>query len=344
MIQDVRVKVEEILALVSERLVEAGLNREHADLVADVLTHADLRGVRSHGVMRTEHYVKRLKAGSLNTNPTFSLKQIRSGASLLNADGGMGHVACDQAMSHAIKIAGETGIALVGVEDGSHCGALSYFVLQAAQKDMIGIALTQTDKCVAPFGGIKPFFGTNPIAFGFPCKNNPPVVLDMATSNTAYGKVMHAREASTSIPDDWGLDENGAPTTDPHHVQALTPFGGYKGYGVGMVIDVLTGILLGAQFGPHITAMYGDYEKKRNLASLMIAIDPAIFVSLDNFKAQMEAMATELHSQTPGPGFDTVKVPGDQEIACEAENRKNGIPILPAIYAFLKGDSNNDIS
>ena len=340
MIQDIRVQVDEILSLVSERLVEAGLNRKHADLVADVLTHADLRGVRSHGVMRTEHYVQRLKAGSLNTNPTFSFKQIRESACLLSADGGMGHVACNQAMDYAIKTARETGISLVGVEDGSHCGALSYFVLQAARQDMIGISITQTDKCVAPFGGIKPFFGTNPIAFGFPCENKPPLILDMATSNTAYGKVMHARESNSSIPDDWGLDENGAPTTDPHQVQALTPFGGYKGYGIGLVIDVLTGILLGAKFGPHITAMYGDYEKKRGLASLMIAIDPATFVSLGNFKAQLEAMITELHAQAPGPGFDKVQVPGDREILCEAENRKNGIPVLPQIYAFLKGKDN----
>jgi ureidoglycolate dehydrogenase (NAD+) len=338
MIQDVRVKVEEILILVSERLAEAGLNLEHADLVADVLTHADLRGVRSHGVMRTEHYVKRLKAGSLNPNPTFSFKQIRNSACLLSADGGMGHAACGQAMHHAIKTARKTGIAMVAVEDGSHCGALSYFVLQAASENMIGIAITQTDKCVAPFGGIKPFFGTNPIAFGFPCNNKPPVVLDMATSNTAYGKVMHARESNSPIPDDWGLDENGTPTTDPHQVQALTPFGGYKGYGIGLVIDVLTGILLGAKFGPHITAMYGDYEKKRGLASLMIAVDPATFISLDNFKAQMETMVTELHTQTPGPGFDKVQVPGDREIRCEAENRKDGIPLLPLIYAFLKGE------
>ena len=341
MVQDVRVKVEEVLILVSDRLAAAGLNREHADLVADVLTHADLRGVRSHGVMRTEHYVKRLNAGSLNKNPTFSFKQIQSGACLINADGGMGHAACDLAMSHAIDLASKTGIAMAGVEDGSHCGALSYFVMQAAHKNMIGIAITQTDKCVAPFGGINPFFGTNPIAFGFPCQEKPPVILDMATSNTAYGKILHARETNTSIPDDWGLDKSGAPTTNPQLVQAMTPFGGHKGYGMGLAIDVLTGILLGAQFGPHITAMYGDYEKKRGLASLMIAIDPATFVPLNNFKAQMDAMVTELHSQPSGPGFDKVQVPGDQEITSEAENREKGIPMLPTIYSFLKGESHS---
>ncbi|NNK92780.1 MAG: ureidoglycolate dehydrogenase, partial [Desulfobacterales bacterium] len=239
--QDILVKVEELMPLVSDRLAKAGLNRAHANLVSEVLVHADLRGVRSHGVIRTEHYVTRLKAGGLTKNPTFSFQQIRKGAGLLNADGGMGHAACKEAMDHAITLARESGIAMVGVEDGSHCGALSYFVFQAVRAGMVGIALTHTDKCVAPFGGAKPFFGTNPIAFGFPCKEKPPVVIDMATSNTAYGKILHAREKDTSIPNDWGLDEKGATTTNPHKVQALLPFGGPKGYGIGMAIDVLTG-------------------------------------------------------------------------------------------------------
>lgn len=334
---DVNVKLDELLTLVSDRLADAGLNREHSEIVADVLTHADLRGVRSHGVMRTEHYTKRLKSGSLNPSPSFTITNLREGAVLFNADAGMGHVVCDLAMKHAVKAAAETGIAMAGVENGSHCGALSYFVLEATRSNMIGIALTQTDKCVAPYGGITPFFGTNPIAFGFPCKTVPAVILDMATSNTAYGKILHARETNTSIPDDWGLDKHGVATSDPHKVEAMTPFGGYKGYGIAMAIDILTGVLLGAQFGPHITAMYGDYDKQRNLASMMIAIDPSTFISLDRFTSQMDALVTELHSQKAGPGFDRVLVAGDVEIMHEAKHRKEGIPVLSSTYDFLTG-------
>ncbi len=334
---DVKVKHEELLELVSDRLSEAGLNRKHADIVAEVLTHADLRGVRSHGVMRTEHYTKRLLAGSLNPNPSFSLTKLREGASIFNADGGMGHVACELAMKDAIETASKTGIAMVGIKDGSHCGALSYFVLEATRNDMIGIALTQTDKCVAPFGGVSPFFGTNPIAFGFPCKKEPAVILDMATSNTAYGKILHAKETGTPIPEGWGIDDNGNPTTNPHKVKAMTPFGGYKGYGIAMAIDILTGVLLGAQFGPHITAMYGDYDKKRNLASLMMAIDPSTFISLDHFTNQMDALVSELHSQKAGPGFEKVLVAGDMEIMYEVAHREEGIPVLSTVYDFLKG-------
>lgn len=333
---DVLVNDKELRSLVIERLTQGGLNKPHAQIVADVLVHADLRGVRSHGVIRTEHYVTRLKAGSLNPNPAFDLKEVRSGAAVLNADAGMGHVACCEAMDKAIDMAKKSGIAMVGVENGSHCGALSYFVLRAVAKDMIGMAVTHTDKCVAPFGGAKAFFGTNPIAYGFPTKNNDPVVLDMATSNTAFGNILHAKEQGTPIPDDWGIDSEGTPTTDPEKVEAMTPFGGYKGYGMALVIDVLTGVLMGAKYGPHITAMYGDYDKPRELASLMIAIDPSTFTSVDGFKAQMDAMVDELHAQSPAPGFEGVLVAGDPQRILQEANLKNGVPVVDTIYKWLR--------
>lgn len=333
---DVFVNDKELRTLVTERLVEGGLNKPHAEIVADVLVHADLRGVRSHGVIRTEHYVTRLRAGSLNKNPNFSLRKVRSGSALLNADAGMGHVACCDAMDEAIVLAKDSGIAMVGVENGSHCGALSYFVLRAVEKNMIGMAVTHTDKCVAPYGGAKAFFGTNPIAFGFPTNKHNPVVLDMATSNTAFGKILHAKEQGTSIPDDWGIDGEGKPTTDPLQVEALTPFGGYKGYGLALVIDVLTGVLMGAKYGPHINAMYGDYDKPRELASLMIAIDPSTFSTAERFKAQMDGMVDDLHAQQVQPGFEKVYAPGEPEIMLQAENLKRGVPVVDTIYNWLK--------
>lgn len=335
--QDILVSERELQSLVTSRLAGAGLNAIHAAIVAEVLVHADLRGVRSHGVIRTEHYVKRLTSGSINKNPNFTSTRVRPAAGLLNADDGMGHPACLEAMHYACDLARETGIAVVGVTNASHCGALSYFVLEAVKKGMIGMAVTHTDKCVAPFGGARPFFGTNPIAYGFPTKTHDPVILDFATSNTAYGKILHAREQNSPIPADWGLDENGAPTTDPHTVRALLPFGGHKGYGIALVVDVLTGVLLGAGFGPHITTMYGDYEKPRKLASTVIAIDPETYAGLEYFTSQLDAMIDELHSQPPAPGFQSVQVPGEPEWRNERQNRENGIPVLPSLYKYLCG-------
>lgn len=336
--QDVLVDEKELRELVTARLTGAGLNDGDAEVVADVLVHADLRGIRSHGVIRTEHYVKRLTIGSLNKQPTFGFKKIRPAAGLLDADDGMGHPACLVAMDKACEMAKETGIAMVGVENGSHCGALSYFVLEAVKKGMIGMAVTHTDKCVAPFGGARKFFGTNPIAYGFPTKKHDPVIFDIATSNTALGKVLHAKEMGSSIPDDWGIDSEGRPTTDPNAVEALLPFGGHKGYGIALVIDVLTGVLLGAEYGPHITAMYGDYEKPRKLASTMIAIDPNTYVGLEPFMNKMDAMIDDLHSEPPMQGFDSVMVPGEPEWRNEKNNRENGVPVLPSLYEYLKGE------
>ncbi len=205
--QDIRVQEKELRFLVKTKLTDAGLNEVDAGIVSDVLVHADLRGVRSHGVMRTEHYVTRLGAGSLNKNPSLTFNRVRPGAGSLDADDGMGHSACLEAMTRACDLAQEAGIAMVGVYNGSHCGALSYFVLHAVTKGMIGMAVTHTDKCVAPFGGSQAFFGTNPIAFGFPTRKYDPVVLDMATSNTAFGKILHAKEQNSPIPDDWGIDD-----------------------------------------------------------------------------------------------------------------------------------------
>ncbi len=334
--QDIRVQEKELRSLVKTKLTNGGLNEVDAGIVADVLVHADIRGVRSHGVMRTEHYVTRLAAGSLNKNPTFGFTKLRPGAGLLDADDGMGHPACLEAMNRACELAKESGIAMVGVHNGSHCGALSYFMLQAISKNMIGIGVTHTDKCVAPFGGSKAFFGTNPIAFGFPCKKHDPVILDMATSNTAFGKILHAREQNSPIPDDWGIDENGTPTTDPHSVTAMLPFGAHKGYGIALVIDVLTGVLMGAAYGPHITAMYGDYDKPRKLASTMIAIDPDTYAGFDRFSETMDAMVDDLHAEPPAPGFDSVMVPGEVEWKNERYNREHGVPVLETIYEYLK--------
>lgn len=334
--EDIFIDEKELRTLVIKKLAGAGLNEPHAETVADVLVHADLRGVRSHGIIRTEHYVKRLNSGSLNKTPALAFKKLRPGAGLLDADDGMGHVACIEAMDKACELAKDTGIAMVGVENGSHCGALSYFLIRAIDKGMIGMAVTHTDKCVAPYGGSKAFFGTNPIAFGFPTRKHQPVILDMATSNIAFGKILHAKEQNSSIPDDWGMDGDGNPTTDPHKVEAMTPFGGYKGYGISLVIDVLTGVLLGAQYGPHITAMYGDYDKPRKLASTMIAIDPETYTGLDRFMSQMDAMVDDIHAQPVAPGFDSVKVPGEIEWHNERVNRENGIPILPTLYDYLK--------
>lgn len=334
---DVIVSYDQLRELCRNKLTQVGVNPEQAEVVADVLVHADLRGVHSHGVLRTEHYVKRIKEGGINPNANITVKDTGPASAIVDGDDGFGHVIAKKAMEYAIELAKKSGIGMVGIVNSSHCGALSYFVNQAAEENLIGMAMTHTDKVVVPFGGAKPFFGTNPIAYGFPAKQNKPVILDMATSNVAFGKVLHAREAGKPIPEDWGVDENGVPSTDPHQVNALLPFAGAKGYGMAMVVEVFSGLLVGAAYGPHVVPMYGDYNKKRKLGHFVCAINPAMFTDPQVFLENMDSMISEIHETQPAAGFDRVIVPGEPEQLREEERLEKGIPVTETVYNYLAG-------
>ncbi|WP_232304729.1 Ldh family oxidoreductase [Agarivorans gilvus] len=324
----------ELKQLALEKLVVAGLNVASAKEVVDVLVHADMTGVHSHGVMRVEHYCTRLQAGGLKPDAEFSIEQVSSSVAVLDSDDGMGHSAMIAATRHAIEMAKDSGLGFVSVKNGSHCGALSYFMEQATDAGMIGISMTQTDTCVAPYGGATKFLGTNPIAFGFPVEGGSPMIVDMATSATAYGKLLHARETNQTIASGLALDEHGNDTTDPHKATTLLPFGGHKGSGISLAIDALTGVLMGANYSNHIVKMYGDYDKMRKLASLVIVINPE---KLGNplFATVMAQLVNELHQVPPAPGVDKVLAPNDLQVEYKIQCQQNGIPVAEGVYQYL---------
>lgn len=329
------IQVEEARELVVKKLTEAGLHSDDASKVADVLVHADLRNVNSHGVLRTEHYVNRLQAGGINPHarPTFTPSGPVTG--VVDGDDGFGHVIADLAMEHAIDMAKKNGVGMVTAINSSHCGALSYFVQKAADAKLIGIAMSHTDKIVVPFGGKTQFLGTNPIAYGVPAKTKKPFILDMATSNVALGKILQAREEGKEIPHGWGVDEQGTSVTNPHDVVSLLPFGGPKGYGLSVIVDIFSGLLAGAAFGPHISKMYGDLDQKRKLGHYFCVINPTFFTDADVFLEQMDRMMEELSLVEPAPGFDRVYIPGEIEQLHEERNRAYGISIAQSVYEFL---------
>ncbi|EED9434699.1 TPA_asm: Ldh family oxidoreductase [Salmonella enterica subsp. enterica serovar Abortusovis] len=330
------VKENELKALAFNKLTQAGLDAQTAQQVADVLVHADITGVHSHGVIRVEHYCTRLNAGGLNPKATFSIEQISPSVAILDSDDGMGHCALIKATDHAISLARETGLGFVSVKNTSHCGALSWFIEQATSQGMVAIAMTQTDTCVAPYGGAERFLGTNPIAFGFPVKDSHPMIVDMATSAIAFGKILHAKETGKPIGHGLALDKEGHITTAPHKIENLLLFGGHKGSGIALAIDALTGVLMGANFSNHIVRMYGDYDKMRKLASLVIVIDPQM---LGNplFSSIMSTMVNELRAVKPMPGVDKVLAPNDPQIAYKEKCLKEGIPVAEGIYQYLIG-------
>lgn len=321
--------------LVVKRLTGVGLSNKHAMIVAEILVHADLRNVNSHGVLRTEHYVNRIKAGGINVdaNITFNTSGIVTG--VVDGDDGIGHVVADSAMNHAIDIAKKHGVGMVTAINSSHCGALSYFVEKATQHHLIGIAMTHTDKIVVPFGGKESFLGTNPLAYGIPAKKNHPLILDMATSNVALGKVLEYKEEGKVIPHGWGVNSDGEFVTNPEEVVHLSPFGGPKGYGLSLIVDIFSGLLSGSAFGPHVSKMYGELEKKRKLGHYFCVIDPAMFTNREQFLQNMDKMMDELRMVKPAPGVSQVLVPGELEQKNYEYNLENGISIVSTVYEYL---------
>ncbi|MEI4768705.1 ureidoglycolate dehydrogenase [Psychrobacillus sp. FJAT-51614] len=318
-----------------KKLLNVGLKEDHANKVAEILVHADLRNVNSHGLLRIEHYVNRLMAGGINANANISFHQTGPVTGIVDGDDGFGHVIGDIAMNHAIQMAKANGVGMVTALNSSHCGALSYFVQKAAELNLIGIAMTHTDKIVVPFGGKNSFLGTNPIAYGVPAKRHKPFILDMATSTVALGKILQYKAEGKSIPQGWGVDKDGNQVTDPSEVVSLIPFGGPKGYGLSLMVDIFSGLLAGAAFGPHIGKMYENLDKKRKLGHYFCVINPEYFTNSEGFLRNMDLMIDELHASEPAPGFSQVYIPGELEQLNEEANRKNGITIAASVLEYL---------
>lgn len=331
----IKVNEKDLRTLSLKKLMDAGLDDKTANEVVDVLVHADKTGVHSHGVMRIEHYCHRLSSGGLNKKPEFSIEQISPSLAIFDADDGMGHSGMIAATEHAIQLAEETGLGFVSVKNGSHCGALSYFIEQATDKNMIAIGMTQTDTCVAPYGSAERFLGTNPIAFGFPVKDAHPMIVDMATSATAFGKLLHAKETGQQIGENLAINKDGEVTTDPHDVENLLTFGEHKGSGIALSIDALTGGLMGANMSNHVVRMYGDYDKMRKLASLVIVINPD---RLGNplFSVMMQTLVGELRATKPMAGREAVQAPNDPQQAYKRQSEVNGITIAKSVFEYLE--------
>jgi len=326
---------ERLQALVTGIFRKHGVSERDSEIVAACLVHADLRGVESHGVFRVPHYVKRLSIGSINPTPRPIVTRTGPATATMSGDDGLGHVAMWDAMGIAMDLAREAGIGFVGINHSSHCGMLSFFVGRAVESGLIGLALSQTDMGVVPYGGRKPFFGTNPLCVGIPSEAGPPIMLDMATSTVAGGQIFKARAENREIPSTWGLDAEGNPTTDPHQAVYFTPAAGAKGYGLGVIVDVLTGVLSGGAFGPHITPMYGDYDKQRKLCHLAGAVDFGRFAGAETFLRQVRAMIEELHQMAPAEGFERVLAPGEPEYLKEIERARSGIPLDDSVWTEL---------
>jgi ureidoglycolate dehydrogenase (NAD+) len=320
--------------MVVKRLAEAGMPEEEAACVADVLVYADLRGVYSHGVLRVPHYAQRIRAGGINLSAKLCLVNIKPSIGLVDAQGAAGHVATTFAAREAIRVAHEQGLAMVGIKNNTHCGALAYYVQMALNENLAALVCVNTDKQTVPFGSREAFFGTNPFAFGFPGEKES-ILIDMATSEVAWGKVLIARERNQTIPEQWAVDLAGNRCSDPRQAVALLPFGGSKGYCIMIMVEALTGLMIGGVFGPHLKKMYGDLESYRDISTFILTIDPAVFGSADGYLKCTQRMIDELHALPPAPGFERVMIPGEIERLNMERSRREGIPVPKPVYNFL---------
>jgi len=308
-------------------LVAIGLREGDADIVAESLVQANLRGIDSHGVARLPHYVDRIRQGSINAQPNIRTERLGLAVSKVNGNHGLGQLVMHQATREAISLAGDAGAGWVSVCDSSHCGALAYYGLQIARAGMIGWVFSHVESLVFPYGSRKPFAGTNPICLTAPGEGDQAWCLDMATSKVPWNAVINAAMEGVPIPDGWAVDETGTDTTIPSNVEALYPFGGYKGSGLGLMIDVLCSLLSGAPYGPDISPMYGDLNKRRLLGGLVGAIDIQHFVPLETFRKRSSEMIRRLNNLAPVKGTKVVLYPGQPELINYENRLQEGVPV-----------------
>lgn len=315
-------------------MTRVGLRPADAAIVADVLVHADLRGVHSHGCMRLPYYVKRIEHGLVDPVAEVELVSERPGAALVDAHNCMGHVAAVRAAEVAIRKARETGSAFVGVAHSNHCGACSYFAMLPLPHDMIGICATVAGNNMAPTGGREKIVGNNPIAFAIPTLEEPPLVLDIATSVVAQGKLQLARLARQPIPPTWALDREGNPTTDPFAADVLQPIAGYKGYGLALVLGLTCGVLTGSAFGRAVPSG-AEFVRPQDVGHWVQAVAVDTFRPAREFRAAVDAAIREMRNSERAPGVDRIYVPGEIEAELEARRRREGIPLAESVHREL---------
>lgn len=316
-------------------LEAVGVPADDAAVVADCLVYANLSGVDSHGVVRLPHYVRRLRNGTIKTDPQIVLERPKAAVMHVDGDDGLGHVVTAQAVKQGIEACREVGTVTIAIGNSSHFGMAGYYLREITQAGLVGMVTTNTDAMIVPPGARRAFIGTNPLAYGFP-NGGEPFVIDFATTLVAFGKVALARAENQSIPDHWGVDDDGEPTTDPHRIRGLHPVGGYKGAGLAMAIDLFCSMFTGMPFGPHVNRMYLDMDAPRKLGHFITLWDVDAFIPVDEVRRRVDQFIEELHALPTRTKETKLFFPGEPEALRRAERGTHGIPIESGLLAELR--------
>jgi LDH2 family malate/lactate/ureidoglycolate dehydrogenase len=332
----IKVQPEKLKAFCTEVLSAAGLPADDAALISDTLVHANLSGVHSHGVSKLSDYLVRMDNNLVTKETPIKIEAESPTTAIIDAQNGWGQVASQKAVEIAIKKAKEFGSSWVGVNNSNHYGTAAYWTSQIASNGMIGISMTNTSPVMVPFGSKTPTLGTNPICIAVPSASGKPIMLDMATSNQARGKITLAAKNGDSIPKDWAITIDGQETDNAQEALkgSLLPFGGAKGSGLAIMVDILTGVLTGSLYGSQIPRFYDD-PVPQNLGHMFAAINIESMLPFEMFLQRMTDKERETRESAPAPGFNQVFMPGDLEYLRAEEHRKSGIPLRPEIHSEL---------
>jgi LDH2 family malate/lactate/ureidoglycolate dehydrogenase len=323
---------------------------DDARTAATVLQSADLRGIDSHGVARLHTYFDMLDLGRINPRAKVSVVRESASTATVDGDNGLGLVVGPKANAIAMEKALAAGSGWVSVRNTNHYGIAGWYVLEALKRDLIGWSMTNTTRLVAPLWGAERMLGTNPIAIAFPGAEEPPIVIDMATCTAAYGKIEMARRAGSRIPLRWAADRHGTPTTDPNDMVdggALLPLGsdreggGHKGYALAVMVDVLSAVLSGANWGPFVPpfALRQEIPSRsvgKGIGHFFGALRIDAFIEPDEFKRQIDDMVRTLRRTPPAPGTGGPLIPGDPEREAEAVRGREGIPLTQPVVEELR--------
>ncbi|MBS1531462.1 MAG: Ldh family oxidoreductase [Bacteroidetes bacterium] len=326
-----------------------GCHDAHARLAADVLLKSDLRGIDSHGVARLTGYVRLWEKKRINATPNIKVVHETATTATVDGDAGLGLVVAPFAMQVAIEKAEKYGSGWVSVRNSNHFGIAGYHAMMAVEKDMIGFAMTNASPLVSPTYSSERLLGTNPMCYAFPAGKYPPVIVDMATSAAANGKLEIAQRAGKEVPHGWIQDKEGNPVTDPHALKsggALLPLGSdpehgsHKGFGLSATVDILSAVLSGANYGPWVPPFVAFLEPPSDpvgsgIGHFLGAMRVDGFRPVDEFKAHMDNWIERFKSSKPIDSSQKVIIPGEPEAEAEIDRKANGIPLVDAVVKDL---------
>jgi len=333
-----RIPTAAVTGLIVDAMQTCGVPEDDAGKIAVLMLEADLTGADAHGVFRLPQYVQRLKLGSTNARPNISVKRSAPATALIDGDNGMGHLVVSKTAETAIEMARETGVAWAGCRMSGHAGAAGVYASLPLKADMIGIYAAVANANHMPMaGGAEPLLGTNPLAIAIPAGEEPPLVLDIATSVVSYGTIKNHKLLNRPLHADWMIDPaTGEAVIDPQKSGGalLLPMGGYKGAGLALMLGLLAGTLNGALFGRDCVDFNAEPGKVTNTGQFVIALDPARFQPLAEFKAEVDRHTRELRGSKTLPG-QSVRLPGEERARRRADRLANGLALAPELVAQL---------